>query len=195
MIEVENHTKSLRMKSSSKKSDANMAVRSIAKKLAQSNIRVATVVSCCEELDRNLDGLVSIEDLKAVFTSLMGKDRISDREIRHLAPLLGADRSNRGSIAFKNLYDVIGDPRDNEPAEKWYDDEECEDVQWATQRGSVGEWLKRGSCPSEVKNFQRFIHSLEEFERSSGMKCTPKGDGFTVPLGPDLRVSISFSLT
>lgn len=183
------------MKSSSKRNDATLAVRSIAKKLAQSNIRVATVVSCCEELDRNLDGLVSIEDLKAVLISLMGKDKISDREIRHLAPLLGADRSNRGSIAYKSLYDVIGDPRNNEPSEKWYDDEEVEDTQWATQKGSVGEWLKRGSCPAEVKNFQRFIHCLEEFERSSGMKCIPKGDGFTLPLGPDLRVSINFSLS
>ena len=183
------------MKSSTKKNDTNMAVRSIAKKLAQSNIRVASVVSYCEELDRNLDGLISIEDLKTVFSTLLGKDKISDREIRHLAPLLGADRSNRGSIAFKGLYDVIGDPRDNEPTERWHDDEESEDTQWATQKGSVGEWLKRGSCPAEVKNFQRFIHCLEEFERSSGMKCIPKGDGgFTVPLGPDLRVSINFSL-
>ena len=59
--------------------------------------------------------------------------------------------------------------------------------------GSVGAWLKQSACPAEIKNFQSFVACLERFERDSGMKINLKEDGgFTVPMGPDLRASISF---
>ena len=39
---------------------------------------------------------------------------------------------------------------------------------------------------------KKFIHALEKYERDSGMKVEQTGDGLIVPLGPDLKVSISY---
>ena len=81
--------------------------------------------------------------------------------------------------------------------------------------GSVGEWLFKAACPSEIANFKRFIACLERFERESGMKIQLTPGGFTqtlvylliylliiiynignfkVPLGPDLQASIKFNM-
>ena len=61
--------------------------------------------------------------------------------------------------------------------------------------GSVGAFLKGSACPSEIRNFKRFVACLEAFERDSGMKLNLKDDGgFSVPMGPDLRATITFSM-
>jgi len=60
--------------------------------------------------------------------------------------------------------------------------------------GSVGDWLIKSACPAEVKNFKKLIACLERFERESGMRLNmkPNGEGFDIPLGPDLACSMSF---
>ena len=60
------------------------------------------------------------------------------------------------------------------------------------RQGSIGEWLQTASCPAERKNFRKFIDAMERFERETGMKISNQHDGFTVPLGPDLRCQIKF---
>ena len=66
---------------------------------------------------------------------------------------------------------------------------------WATTRGSVGEWLANAACPAEIKNFKRFIACMEKFERDSGVKIDQLGGGdFVIPLGPDLKVTMAFSI-
>ncbi len=184
------------MKKSAGEED-NAALLSIAKKLDKLKIKVATVVAQCENIDRNRDGIIHVSDLESILQSLMGRDSISMREFRHLANALGVSKSDRrGEVSYNALHMVLDPftPKHVRQAsvEKWYDPEEQEDESWPTQKGSVGEWLKKAACPAEVQNFKRFIACLEDFERSTGMKCVPKEDGFTVPLGPDLRASLSF---
>eukprot|EP01034_Spumella_vulgaris_P037607 gene37607-46396_t len=56
-----------------------------------------------------------------------------------------------------------------------------------TEIKSDGMTLKRKEIiRGELKKDQL----VNEFERLTGMKCAPKEDGFTVPLGPDLRANI-----
>ena len=61
-------------------------------------------------------------------------------------------------------------------------------------RDSIGSWLEKSACPAEVKNFKKFIHALEKYERDSGMHIEDQPNGFTVPLGPDLKVSMTFRI-
>ncbi len=168
-------------------------MQSISKKLKTYKIKVATVIARCEDLDRNRDHMINLSDLEQVFEDLLGFETVSTRELRQLAIQLGADKNNRNQVQYNLLYELLDDSSSREPAvERWYDPQEPEEE---TQKGTVGEWLQKAACPAEVKNFRKFIACLEEFERSSGMKCVNKEDGFTVPLGPDLRASISFFMT
>ena len=78
---------------------------------------------------------------------------------------------------------------------RWIDDDELDSEKWAYQSGTLGEWLKKAACPAEVINFKKFLARLEDYERSSGLNCKRTGDGFVVPLGPDLKASIQFFTT
>ena len=65
---------------------------------------------------------------------------------------------------------------------------------WSQSRGSVGEWLANSACPAEIKNFKKLIAALENFERDSGVSIlTARGGSLVVPLGPDLKATVSFS--
>eukprot|EP01038_Epipyxis_sp_PR26KG_P007290 gene7290-9932_t len=172
---------------------SDTTLRRLERKMKERSVKLATIVSRCEDYDVNSDGMIHIDDLSEIFADLFGRDVITKREINIIAPLISKSKSK---IEYAKLLNLIDDPMNNiseNLTEKWLDDEE--DVRknkWATERGSVGEWLHRGACPSEIKNFKRFIACLESFERSSGMKCVQKEDGFVVPLGPDLKVSVNF---
>lgn len=132
-----------------------------------------------------------------------------------------------GQINYRKLYDVLGATNEythkstrHVDVEHWIDDVPASknpSEKWATMPGSVGEWLFKAACPSEIANFKRFISCLERFERESGMKIqlTPGGlilniafsftliyyniiiyniGNFKVPLGPDLQASIKFNM-
>mmetsp|Transcript_40778 Transcript_40778/g.41640 ORF Transcript_40778/g.41640 Transcript_40778/m.41640 type:complete len:131 (+) Transcript_40778:624-1016(+) len=123
---------------------------------------------------------------------------LSKRERRYLTSSLSL-RKNSVALDYKKLGDVLQDAYDErfeEPKQKqerWVDDEVIEngyESRFISPSGSVGEWLERAACPAEQKNYLRFINCLERFERESGMKISPTGDGFIVPLGPDLKASI-----
>lgn len=106
-------------------------------------------------------------------------------------------RDEPGLINYRKFLDLFSDSmsksREASTREQWdFEDDEDSTPRWATKKGSVGEWLKKAACPAEVENFRKFIACLEEFERSSGMKCVQKENGFVVPMGPDLKASISF---
>lgn len=176
------------------RTDGDPRLTSISKKLKSKNVKAATIVSRCENLDIDGDDVIHMNDLHGVLNQTLGHGTISQREMLALADTIGEGKQ-RGSIEYKKLIDVLeGEP---DRGERWFDGEEEEPVdrRWATKRGSVGEWLKNAACPAEVQNFKTFIGCLEEFERMSGMKCVPSADGFTVPLGPDLRASINFYMT
>lgn len=178
-------------------SEGAAVVEGLTRKLRNHRVRAATIISYCENLDRNGDYLIHVADLLDILNHCMEKDTVSQREmtllIRHMDP---DDRIKKGLVSYRKFLDIFRDaltaPSDKYSTERWEDQKESRDTRWATQRGSVGEWLKKAACPSEVENFRKFIACLEEFERSSGMKCIHKEDGFVVPLGPDLKASVSF---
>jgi hypothetical protein len=171
----------------------------ISRKLRLKRVKVATIVAYCENVDRNGDYLVHINDLQSILNHALGSEAVTQREMQHLEKLIRPHgRSEPGLINYRKFLDLFSDSlsrsrHEDQSTERWdYDDERAEDPKWATKKGSVGEWLKKAACPAEVENFRRFIACLEEFERSSGMKCVQKENGFVVPLGPDLKASVSF---
>lgn len=179
------------------RSEAAAAVDGLARKLRTNKVRAATIIAFCENLDRNGDYLIHTSDLIDILNHSLGKDAVSKREMtliaKHMDP---EERVRKGLVSYRKFLDIFSDALtaagDKRATERWEDQEESRDTRWASQRGSVGEWLKQAACPSEIANFRTFIACLEEFERNSGMKCIHKEDGFVVPLGPDLKASVSF---
>lgn len=147
---------------------------------------------------------------------------LTKRELRELNDMMGSGRE-RGEVEYSRLQTLLEpaaarqqQQQQQEQSERWRDDIEVSDRRrgaaasssssraastrrsdpdyWATSRGSVGEWLANAACPAEIKNFKRFIASMERFERESGVRLEQlEGGDFVVPLGPDLRVTMSFS--
>jgi hypothetical protein len=145
-------------------------------------------------LDGNDDGLIDINDLEDLLNSLLGENRLSKREYRLLVSAVSSN-DGKGSIKYHKLFEVLEPSTKQMEPERWRGSVEVNrDERWATRPGSVGNWLQRAACPAEIQNFKRLIACLETFERDSGMKVTPSADGFMVPLGPDLRASIKFTL-
>jgi hypothetical protein len=141
--------------------------------------------------------VIHINDLKEIINNLLDKrDIMSEREMNFLLTRLSSKHIPKKSIMYIKLFDIFDSTQNKalpvEKIERWNDEEELETEKWAFARGSLGEWLKRAACPSEIKNFKRLIAHLEDFERSSGMNCSPTEDGFIVPLGPDLKASVRF---
>lgn len=201
------------------------ALVSIRRKLRAGGIKVATVISRCEALDRNRDELIHVDDLEKVLRTLLVIDArdednmLTKRELRELNDMMGSGKE-RGEVEYSRLQTLLEpaaarQQQQQEQSERWRDDIEVSDRcrgaaasssskaastrrsdpdYWATSRGSVGEWLANAACPAEIKNFKRFIASMERFERESGVRLEQlEGGDFVVPLGPDLRVTMSFS--
>lgn len=187
-----------RQKSKSKSTESAEVVRSIGRKLKNHHVKTASVIAHCENLDKNGDYMVHINDLRDVFDYLLGRDSISQRALWILYEYIQPnDSREKGLVDYRKILEVFSDSLDNSPLttnEHWNDDSDERAPQWATRRGSVGEWLQRAACPAEVANFRRFIACLEEYERLSGMKCVHKDDGFIIPMGPDLKASVSFCM-
>lgn len=173
-------------------------METIKRKLREKRVKVATIVAYCENVDRNGDYLIHRNDLQSVLNHALGSESVTQREMQHLERLISSGRRDEpGLINYRKFLDLFSESlsksRDTSTREKWdFDDDEDSTPHWAAKRGSVGEWLKKAACPAEVENFRKFIACLEEFERSSGMKCVPKENGFIVPMGPDLKASVSF---
>ena len=179
------------------RSEMTAVIDGLARKLRTNKVRAATIIAYCENIDRNGDYLIHATDLHNLINHSLGKELVSQREMVLLVKYMDPEeRIGKGLVSYRKFLDIFRDAlsasSDNHHTERWEDQEENRDTRWATQRGSVGEWLKKAACPSEIENFRRFIACLEDFERSSGMKCVHKEDGFVVPLGPDLKASISF---
>lgn len=175
-------------------------ILSLSQKLKQYNIKPASIVHKCEMLDRNKDELLHIDDLHEVFNESLGiRNSLTQREMFHLAASLGGDRNNsKGIVQYKNLFDLL-DKKNSSLRESarhsTVRQSRSNNTNWATQKGSVGEWLSQDACPAEIKNLKRLMSSLEDFERNSGMKCVKKDDGFLIPLGPNLKASIKIHVS
>ena len=127
---------------------------------------------------------------------------LNRREINILCSSLELPGARGKSIEYKRLTDILEGTRSfnrsGGAGETWRDvdygtsDKPAVPERRGRSKGSVGEWLVDGACPAEQKNFRKFIDAMERFERDTGMKIQPEGDGFTVPIGPDLRASVKF---
>ena len=137
---------------------------------------------------------------------------LTKRELRQLNEMMGSSKE-RGEVEYPRLGTLLEptaarhQQQQQQQSERWRDDVEMEGPgrrrgvsirrdsdYWATSRGSVGEWLTNAACPAEIKNFKRFIACMEKFERETGVRLEQlEGGDFTVPLGPDLRVTMTFS--
>jgi hypothetical protein len=181
--------------------ESRAVVANLGKKLAQRGVRVASLVSRCEEADRNNDNLIHENDLYKILMELLGRGAFSQREMHHVSNVLES-RYTDGQVDYRRLYEVFNTDGDEGGAggsrENWHDENGAAGRGGrgnALGKGSVGEWLQTAACPAEVKNFKRFIACMEEYERISGMKCINTEDGFTVPLGPDLKTSVKFYMS
>ena len=175
-------------------------VTTIRRRLKEANVKLAWVIEKLESRDKNLDGHVHTDDLEDVLREVIHdpENRITRREVLKLASLISGKVP--GSIIYERLYDILEPTMRKSierPVERWVDDAvDDSDTRWASQPGTVGEWLKKAACPAEIKNFKKFIGCLERFERDTGMKIAMKDDGnFIVPLGPDLRANIGFHMS
>lgn len=180
---------------------AQSYIKSVRDKLRQHGIKVGTVVEKCKLFDGNGDNIVHADDLIDVLFDLAPRNVFTKRELHHLVAAL-THESRKGNIAYLRLEDVLEGPVDKARAgrrqvteERWLDDETlAHDQQWAVQKGSIGEWLVSAGCPSERQNFRCLIDCLEIFERETGMRIEQREGGFNIPLGPNLRASIEFSM-
>ena len=158
-----------------------------------------------------------------VMSDLMRKKglELTRREWRHIMSSL-TNSPDRGDVLYEKLYEVLDPSVNGISKENWYDGNTVETIQLSvplgsssplrtsvtttnlspTRRknvsgppGSIGDFLEKKGYDSEVSNFKKFIHSLEKYERDSGMKIQTSADGgLIVPLGPDLKASISYCL-
>jgi hypothetical protein len=182
---------------------AQSYLNSVRDKLRLHHVKVETVMEKCKMFDRNGDNIIHADDLIDVLFDLVPRNVFNKRELHHLVSALTHD-SRKGNIAYLRIEDVLegvvassqrGGGRRQEMEEKWLDEETLvQDQQWAVQRGTVGEWLVTAGCPAERHNFRCLIDCLETFERETGMKIGQKDGGFTIPLGPNLRAALEFSM-
>jgi hypothetical protein len=169
-------------------------VAGIRRKLKKEEIKVATIISRCERIDRNNDAVIHIEDLEDVFHGVCGPTTFSRRELNQLFNFLAYDKK-RGSVQYRRLEDVLGEKEQaKEQEEHWFDeDEEGGRARFPLAAGTLGDFMTNIACPSEVRNFKRLIAALERYERDSGMRVKTTEDGFQIPLGPELRATMKFT--
>jgi hypothetical protein len=160
-------------------------------KFKLSKINSFAIIEKCEKIDKNRDRMIHVDDLEEIIQALLNENRLTMREMIYLLSSITHNK-RRGLV----IYDHINHFFDTEPTssydtkhEKWRNDTEVIDT---LPKGSIGEFLQKAACPAEIHNFKKFIHLIEKYEQSSGLTATATKEGFIVPLGPDLRVSIEF---
>jgi len=211
----------------------DIIIKNLNSRLKLKNIKKSSIISYCEEIDINNDGIIHINDLEILLNHFLKKqtnnndnnnDKLNIREKKQLYKYLHSNKKkemkdynnssidhnsySNGSINYMKLLLLFPDNTfntndENNHIERWYDDDDNNnhdhhnkyskaEQKWAIQKGSVGEFLKNAACPSEISNFHIFISCIEDYERRSGMKCISKDGGIIVPIGPDLKASVSY---
>lgn len=172
---------------------------SIKWKIEQSGIPWQRILSACEKIDRNNDGVIHIDDFEEVLDSALGPEVLTRREKKYLVDYCNFDKKY-GNVAYMKLVDFlqIGRRDDDRSREKWRDTlNPDEDNEFShVKPNTIGEWLKNVACPAEVTNYKLFMLCLEKFEDDSGMRIKfGKNGAMVVPLGPDLKAEISFKIS
>ena len=89
-------------------------------KIKAAGIRTASLVSRCERIDKNRDGIVHFDDIDNILSELMGKkNQLTRREVRVLMMSL-SNAPERGEVIYRTLYDVLdAKKRDTGEGEEW----------------------------------------------------------------------------
>jgi hypothetical protein len=177
--------------------DSTVYIGSVRQKLRDNHVKVETIIEKCRAIDANGDNIIHADDLVDVLFDLVPRNTFSKRELYYLIAALTHEK-RKGNIQYLKLDEVIEGPpkprtRNDDREERWLDENTVTgDERWAMQRGTVGEWLLTAGCTAERQNFRTLISCLEQYERESGLKISEQGNGFVIPLGPDLKASLNF---
>ena len=178
-----------------KRPENDIIIQNLSDRLKSKYIKRASIISYCEEIDLNNDGIIHINDLEIILNHFLTDDKLNIREKKQLFKYL-YDKKNpdSGTINYMKLLSLFPDTfdrkGDNDHVERWYDDGYSKDpnnqyhhhhhhhrndnnygkdYKWAVQKGSLGEFLKDAACPSEISNFHVFISCMEDYERRTGI--------------------------
>ena len=168
-------------------------IESIFDKLRLHQIKIDTVLSECEIIDTNRDGIIHADDLIDVINDLLPRRTISRREYHYLIEALGKSKGNHNIkyMKLEALYEEIKRQGSQNAKERWHED--AYDEEFSGSKGSIGDYLNKAACPSEIQNYKTLMACLEKFERETGLTISTNEEGFRIPLGPDLKASISFN--
>jgi Ca2+-binding EF-hand superfamily protein len=163
-------------------------------KFKKSGLKVASLISKCEKVDRNKDGIIHFDDLEDIIQDCLGINRLNAREMTYLKEELNVDRK-KGTIRYISIQELFDIESSNQETEIWKSDKLDNDDNGNNRvisKGSVGEFLQKSACPAEIKNLQKFLSLVEKYEKNTGLAAATSDDGFILPLGPNLRVSVQF---
>jgi hypothetical protein len=82
------------------------ALSIIKRKIRSCNIKVATIISKCEEFDKNNDNIIHSDDLEDILRDLLRDKMFSRRELRYLFEAIGGDK-NGGNLVYNRLNDIL----------------------------------------------------------------------------------------
>jgi hypothetical protein len=171
-------------------------VKSIFDKLRRHQIKIETILFKCEALDSNGDGIVHADDIIDVINDLLPRKTISRREYHYFIEALTRGQGSNHNIRFMQMERLYEDSkrhdRQQDGKERWHED--ALEPEFTGPRGSIGDFLNKSACPSEVQNYKTLMACLEKFERETGLCISTNEEGFRIPLGPDLKASISFNI-
>mgnify|MGYP003385721938 CR=1 FL=1 len=170
-------------------------VESIFNKLREHRIKIETILTQCEALDSNRDGVIHADDLIDVINDLLPRKTISRREYHYFIAALCQGQGSNHSVKYMKLEtfyeDIMRKHNHQEVQERWYEDPY--EQEFSGPRGSIGDFLNKAACPSEIQNYKTLMACLEKYERETGLRISTNDDGFRIPLGPDLKAAITFN--
>jgi hypothetical protein len=176
----------------------NRLQETIKLKIDQSGVSWSRILSACEKIDRNNDGVIHIDDFEEVLDSALGPGLLTRREKRHLIENCNFDKKY-GNVSYMRLVDFLKvGGKDDRTRETWRDtfNPDENDEFGHVKPNTIGEWLRNVACPAEVTNYKLLMLCLEKFEDDSGMRIKfAKNGSMVVPLGPDLKAEITFKIT
>lgn len=179
------------------KSSSSEITQRILLKFKQSDISTNTIIRKCEKIDKSKEGTIHEDDFEEIVQSLLGDhNRLSISEMIYLQTNIVKD-NRQGILAYNKLKTFFNAcdqiHKKGTQAEKDMPTN-AELDESSLSSGSIGEFLQESACPVEIKNFQSFIHLIEKYEKATGLKAKSSSNGFIIPLGPELRVSVEFFL-
>jgi len=119
------------------------ALYAVRAKLRANGIKAATIISRCEELDKNKDDRLHMDDLEAILATLVPRgESFSRREMRALFSAM-SNGNERGEVEYSQLPSVlephrVGQTGEGRGEERWRDTDFDEEVLHPSRGGARG---------------------------------------------------------